>query len=271
VTSGARLPDFLIVGAMKSATSSLAAWLAAHPDVFMAPEKEVHFFDRHYDRGLDWYRSRFATANGESWIGEATQTYMFLPEVMPLVAAALPEAKLVAILRNPVDRTYSHYWMNRSQQTEDRDPATALSEELDGGGPPRFPYLDRGRYLTQLERVLAHYPREALHVLLFEDLVARPGETFGALCSFLGIDPSVRPGNLGDPVNQHIAYRSLWLRNVSKRLPKPVGNAIGKLNGRTTSYPEMDPALRTRLLSSFAEDNRRLADRLGRDLAVWER
>lgn len=265
------LPNFLIIGAMRSGTTALTRYLDAHRQVYMAPEKEVHYFDRHLDRGLDWYRSRFASANGQSSIGEATQTYMFLPEVMPLIAEALPQAKLVAILRNPVDRAYSHYWMNRSQRTEDRDPATALSEELDRSGAPRFPYLDRGRYVTQLERVVAHFPREALHVLLFEDLVARPAETFASLCGFLGIDPSLRPENLGEPVNQHIEYRSLWLRNMSKRLPKPVGSAIGKLNGRTTSYPKMDPDLRLRLRAAFTEDNRRLASWLGRELAVWER
>lgn len=265
------LPNFLIIGAMRSGTTALTRYLDAHPDVYMAPEKEVHFFDRHYDRGLGWYRSRFATANGQASIGEATQTYMFLPEVMPVIARDLPDARLVAILRNPIDRAYSHYWMNRSMDTETRPPGVALAEALDPTRtePPKFPYLDRGRYLTQLQRVCDHYPRERLHVLLFEDLVSRPEETFSTLCGFLGIDTSVRPENLGDPVNRHIEYRSLRLRNLSKRMPKPIANLIGKVNGRIGSYPPMEPELRRRLADAFKEDNVRLGEWLGRDLEVW--
>ena len=264
-----RLPTFLIIGAMRSGTTALTRYLDAHPQVYMAPEKEVHFFDRHFDRGADWYRSRFAGADGEPSVGEATQTYMFLPEAMPLIAGMLPDAHLVAILRNPVDRAYSHYWMNRSMGTETRDPGEALRESLDDPAP-MFPYVDRGRYVDQLRRVCEHYPRSSLHVLLFEDLVARPGETFGALCDFLAIDAAERPANLGAPVNQHIEYRSLRLRNISKRLPKPIGNLIGKVNGKTTSYPPMQSDLRKRLSVGFANDNARLAEWLGRDLAIWD-
>ncbi|MGH2785244.1 MAG: sulfotransferase family protein [Actinomycetota bacterium] len=264
-----RLPTFLIIGAMRSGTTALTRYLDAHPQVFMAPEKEVHFFDRHYDRGADWYRSRFAGADGQPSVGEATQTYMFLPEAMPLIAAMLPDARLVAILRNPVDRAYSHYWMNRSQETEQRDPRTALTDSLEDPSP-MFPYVDRGRYVDQLRRVCEYYPRSSLHVLLFEDLVAEPGPTFASLCGFLGINAGERPANLGDPVNQHLEYRSLRLRNISKRLPKPIGNLIGKVNGKKTSYPPMEPELRKRLSAAYADDNARLAGWLGRDLAIWD-
>lgn len=266
------LPNFFIIGAMRSGTTSLARYVGAHPEVFMAPEKEVHFFDRHHDRGLDWYRSRFAGYEGQQAVGEATQTYLFLPDVPARIAAVVPDAKLIAILRNPVDRAYSHYWMNRGLRTESREAADALTADpARTGGGPSFPYLDRGRYLPQLQRVCENFPREALRVLLFEDLLARPAETFGAVCAFLGVDPGVRPENLGAQINKNVAFRSIKVRDLGRRFPAPVARVIGRLNGKPFSYPKIDPALRRELVGRLTEDNARLAAWLGRDLSIWDR
>ncbi len=263
------LPNFFIIGAMRSGTTALARYVGAHPGVFMAPEKEVHFFDRHHDRGLDWYRSRFAGYEGQSAVGEATQTYLYLSEVPAKIAAVAPDAKLIAILRNPVGRAYSHYWMNRSLRTESRPPEEALTAEP--GAPVFFPYLDRGRYLAQLQRVCKHFPREQLHVLLFEELLAGPAETFAAVCSFLGIDASVRPDNLGVPINSHVEFRSMKVRELGRKLPGPLALVVGRLNRKSVSYPKIDPALRRELAGRFTEDNARLAEWLGRDLSIWDR
>ena len=263
------LPNFFIIGAMRSGTTALARYVGAHPGVFMAPEKEVHFFDRHHDRGLEWYRSRFAGHQGQPAVGEATQTYLFMPDVPARIAAVVPDAKLIAILRNPVDRAYSHFWMNRGLRTESRSPEEALTAEP--GAPVFFPYLDRGRYLPQLQRVCEHFPRDALHVLLFEDLLARPEETFGAVCSFLGVDPAVRPENLGRQINKNVAFRSIRVRDFARKLPAPLGKVIGRLNGKPFSYPKIDPALRRELAARFTEDNAQLAAWLGRDLSIWDR
>jgi hypothetical protein len=266
------LPNFFIIGAMRSGTTSLARYVGAHPGVFMAPEKEVHFFDRHHDRGLDWYRSRFAGYEGQPSVGEATQTYLFMPDVPARIAAVVPDAKLIAILRNPVDRAYSHFWMNRSLRTESRQAAEALTADpAKAGSVPSFPYLDRGRYLPQLQRVCEHFSRDALHVLLFEDLLARPEETFGAVCTFLGVDPAVRPDNLGRQINKNVAFRSIRVRDFARKLPTPVGQVIGRLNRKPFSYPKIDPALRRELAARFTEDNARLAAWLGRDLSIWDR
>src|SRR5688572_14326389 len=116
--AGARLPDFLIVGAMRSGTTSLHKYLQAHPDVFVASGKEVHFFDRRYGRGLDWYRSRFAGVTTERVVGEATPAYMYDENAIARIAHDLPDARLIVVLRNPVDRAYSHYWRNRSRGRE---------------------------------------------------------------------------------------------------------------------------------------------------------
>src|SRR5262245_45971784 len=126
--SPTRLPTFLIVGAMRSGTTSLARYLGAHPDVFVAPEKEIHFFDRCFDRGVAWYAERFIQAAGAGAIGEATQSYMYDPDAIARMRSVVPSARLLTILRHPTDRAYSHYWLNRAHGLEDRSFEAAIDE-----------------------------------------------------------------------------------------------------------------------------------------------
>jgi hypothetical protein len=202
-TADGGLPNFLIIGAMRSGTSSLAYYLRAHPDVFMAGNKELHFFTDRYDRGLDWYRHQFEGSAGHTAIGEATPTYMYDPVAVERMSTVLPDAKLVAVLRNPVDRAYSHYWHQVEKQRESASFADAVAAEstrlagTSGIERRAWAYLEKGRYLEQLNKVCAVYPREALHVLLFEDLRDRPGEVFDALCGLLGVGWDGRPRGRG--------------------------------------------------------------------------
>ncbi len=99
-----RLPDFLIIGAMRSGTTSLYRYLGAHPEVFMTP-KELQFFTEHFSRGLDWYRRQFVTAGHRSVLGEATADYLARESAMQRIAHTLPTVKMIASLRNPVDRS----------------------------------------------------------------------------------------------------------------------------------------------------------------------
>src|SRR2546425_2110424 len=167
---------------MKAGTTSLRAYLDAHPQVFSPPE--THFFTRNYERGLDWYREQFAGAGEAVLIGDKPPDYMHTKTAMERMAAALPEAKLMAILRDPIDRAYSHYWHMRRVGREGRPFEEAIEAELERNGVI-FNYVDHGRYLVQLERVCSLYPRSNLLVLLFDDLAARPVETFAEACRFL--------------------------------------------------------------------------------------
>src|SRR5947208_14127778 len=103
-----RLPDFLIVGAMKAGTTSLAAWLRAHPDVFMPPQKEIHFFDAQWERGVPWYADQFAGAPEGALVGEATPAYMVTTAFLDRMASVVPNARLLVVLREPVARAWSH-------------------------------------------------------------------------------------------------------------------------------------------------------------------
>ena len=252
------LPDFLIIGAEKCGTTALYKALTAHPDICAARRKEPHFFDYHYARGETWYRAWFPFVwvralrrrlRGRFATGEASPDYIFHPHAARRAKELLPHAKLIAILRDPAERAYSHY---QQQVRKGRDPLSfeeALAREPERVDAPlarmqrdeslavesvtRFSYLARGRYAEQLERWLAHYPRESLLVLRSEDLAAAPSATVGRALAFLGLD--ARAG--GDP-------------RVERR-------NVGEYEA------PLEPALRRRLADYFEPHNARLCDLLG--------
>lgn len=271
VTTSVTLPNFCIVGAMRSGTTSLARYLGAHPDVFMAPRKEVRYFDRYFDRGLEWYRSQFREAGSERAIGEATP-YMRYRASIERMAAALPDLRLIAILRNPVDRAYSHYWMRQAQGHETSEFPEAVSPELHGTADRDAPagrYLRWGRYVEQLVQVCEFYPREQLHVVILEELRAAPPDVYGEVCRFLGVDDAFVPPNLGRAVNRYVTVRSMRVRRLARRLPALAGRAVGRLNTIRSSYPPMDPTVRAELLRYFEPSNAALSAWLGKDLSLW--
>jgi hypothetical protein len=263
------LPTFLVVGAMRSGTTSLYRYLQAHPQVHM-PRKEVHFFDRRFDLGLEWYRSRFEGWAGQPAVGEATPTYMYDPVAVERMAAVVPGARLVAMLRNPVDRAYSHYWMERARGREARSFEAAVEAELAGDGPD---YLARGAYLEQIRRLVDTFDRSHVHVALLEDLQQAPARTYAEVCRFLGVDDGFRPADLGRPVNRFVQFRSMRVRAMRRSLPEAlrIGRIVGRLNARPGGYPPIDPALRVRLVARFEPERAALAALLDRDLEVWAR
>lgn len=274
-TENERLPNFLIVGAMKSGTTALAAYLRAHPEVFMSRPKEIHFFDFNYAKGLDWYKQHFADSHGARAIGEATVSYMADHEIVDRLARCVPHARLVAILRNPVDRAYSHYWFNRARGWEHLEFSKAIEaeasriERADLQTRLRYSYVGRSRYYPQISYLCNRYPRQSLHVELFEDLRDRPHETFRRVCDFLSVNSEVIPDNLGNRIRPFTEYRSYRLRQMTKRYPLWLRRVVGRLNVRRRSYPVLDPSLRQDLSTLFDSDNADLEAWLGRGLGVW--
>jgi hypothetical protein len=199
VAPAGRLPGFLIIGGQRCGTTSLYRYLAAHPEVTPATGKELQYFTVHYGRGERWYRGHFPRT-GLSF--EASPYYLLHPEVPARVAATLPEARFVAILRDPVHRAWSHYLHNRAYGSEPLGFAEALGAEparlaraLERGPDTRaahaglrtFSYASRGRYAEQLSRWFAEVPRERLHVLRTEQLAADPIGAYTGLLRFLGL------------------------------------------------------------------------------------
>lgn len=216
------LPSFVIVGAQKAGTTSLFRYLAQHPGVTAPRLKEIHFFDLHWDRSVGWYRAHFplSVSGGTVFTGEASPYYLFHPRVPERMFRVLPEAKILVLLRNPVDRALSHYhWevrygnetlplseaMAREADLLPRETARLLSEE----GYRSFlhqhaSYLSRGHYAEQLEGWMEHFPRTQILVLLAEELFARPGEVMAEVQAFLELP---RAGARDYPVYREGSYR----------------------------------------------------------------
>lgn len=269
------LPNFLIIGAAKAGSTALAAYLGSHPDVFVASEKEVHFFDDHFDRGVDWYASRFGAVREERAVGDATPTYMYTDEALGRMADLLPDAKLIAILRNPVDRAYSHYWWMRALD-ERRPFDDAVHDEILGREQPDpEKYVAAGRYVERLERVCRYYPRSSLHVVILEELRESPHARFAEVCRFLGVDDQVVPADLGAVHNPAYRLRSPALRtwmlrlHAWRRLPFDIASRIDKMNRVAFRPPPMDPQIRGELEGYYEKHNAALAAWLERDLSVW--
>jgi Sulfotransferase domain len=253
------LPQFVIIGGGRSGTNSLYNYLNAHPDVRRwLPIAEFHFFDLNFDRGMRWYRGHFparASAaiagrrTGRKQItGEATPYYIFHPLAPHRIATYLPGVKLFVVLRNPVERAYSHYRHEVALGRETLSFNEALdreSERLDGEesrmladpsylsyNHQRYSYVARGIYADQLTRLFSLFPREDVMLILNDDLLAEPAEVCRKAVAFLDLPPH--------------AMSSFPRYNM----------------GRPGS---MDPLIRQRLVEGFADSNARLRDWLGAD------
>ena len=198
------LPDFLIVGAQKAGTTSLHDYLCQHSRVVPPATKEVNYFDLEFHRGTNWYRAHFQrTGSAPTLTGEATPYYLFHPLVPQRVAGVLPACRLIVILRNPIDRAFSHHNHERALGFESLPFEQAIAAEaqrLDGEearllSEPRYhsaayrhhSYVSRGRYAEQLERWLRYVDRDRLLVLSAEELFADPAKVVAEAQEFLGL------------------------------------------------------------------------------------
>jgi hypothetical protein len=257
------LPDYIIIGAMKCGTTSMYNYLVQHPNVRQAAKKEVHFFDWEYQKGLTFYRSQFPTRiykegmrifrNHHFLCGEASPYYLFHPHVARRVAHDLPDVKLIAILRNPVDRAYSHYWHWKRENIEQlsfeeavKSEPERLAGELDKMLKDEFyesynygyySYLARGLYYEQLKKWRSYFPEEQFIVIGFEEFHTKPLEIYKRVTRFLNL-----------PDWELCSFRS---HNAGK-------------------YPEMAKEIRDTLNAYFAPHNQLLYDYLGVDFG-WNK
>lgn len=274
------LPNFLIIGAPKAGTTSLYDYLRAHPDIFMPQLKETRFFgyDGRGDRRkfpiqtLDEYAALFDPVTTQTAIGEATPHYLIYPEAAGRIRETLPQARLIASLRNPVDRSYSVYQMNLRNRNANRGVAFAEAIETD--------HNLRETYSEKLERFLALFPREQLEIILLEDLEAEPRNTVRSLFGFLGVDPDFAPdlSKVSNPGGAprirmlHALLANPRLRAIGNRLlPAAATERLKALRSRNLRKHSLPPEDRRRALSVFRDDILRTQDLIGRDLSRWLR
>lgn len=193
------LPNFLVIGAMKAGTTSLHHYLAAHPQIHMSSVKEPHFFVkgvvrsegvvRGWEQGWPWYEALFAEAGDALAVGESSTSYTAYPArpgVPGRIAEALPDVRLIYLLRHPLERARSEYVHKCLVGRERRPAAAALLEDP--------VYLDKSRYMLQIDQYLAHFPRERLLMLLSEDLRSDHEGAMGQVWKFLGVESLAAAG-----------------------------------------------------------------------------
>jgi hypothetical protein len=283
-----RLPDFLIIGAAKAGTTAVARHLGEHPEIFVPELKELCFFAFDPDRAgprrfwddsrhpfpvrtLEEYGARFAELGGARLAGEGSPLYMESEAAPARIRAALPDVKLIALLRQPAERAWSGYLMNRLQNREpEADPCAALT--------PGSRYVQVSRYADALERYLALFPREQLRVVLFDALRADTGAVMRELYAWLGADPEFRP-DLETRHNEGGAARSGLLNAVvnnqalryalGPRAPEPLRLGRGRRRPNPGAPPPLPPELRAALTHACRDDILRTQDLIGRDLSHW--
>lgn len=273
------LPTFLIIGAMKCGTTSLHYYLSLHPEIGMSAEKELAFFvtEQNWERGERWYRRQFDPAYRIR--GEASPHYTCYPKyasVPERMHTLVPEAKLIYLVRAPVERAVSHYCHAVSHENEGRTLAEAVRE-------PNSKYLERSRYFAQIERYLPYYARDRVLVVDQADLRDRRRETLREVFAFVGADPDVwdvrflwerhRTDRKRVKTGPGRALATSWPMRAIGRLPNryrwPIEDVVYWPFSRSVARPAVSSALRAEIGERLADDVARFRAFTGRDFAHW--
>jgi sulfotransferase family protein len=292
-------PDFFIVGAPKCGTTAMYSYLQAHPQVFMPFHKEPLFFGadlrrRYGQMDEDQYLNLFADARPDQRAGEASAWYLYSTSAAQEIHDFAPKADIIVMLRNPVDVMYAQHsqlLFNRQESIADFGEALEAEPERRQGrrlppGPLRpenLFYRDMVCFADQLERYLATFGRERVHVIIHDDLLRdTPGE-YRRVLEFLAVAPDFQPSFERRNTNkrprsaglQQLIYappgalRVLGPRLRRSRLAHALRDAMVALNSRAEARREMDPALRRQLAEELRPEVERLGSLIGRDLSAW--
>ena len=289
-------PNFFVIGAAKAATTALYHALRRHDDVFLPEVKEPHVYAYLADRSVAGHLYRdevaarrrygelYAGVDGQSAIGDSSTTNLVVGGAAEAIAADVPRARIVAILRNPVDRAFAHWSHFRAAGGE---PIAEFAEAVRQEGPRReagFPftyrYLGWGRYSAQLRPYLELFGRERVLVHLYDDLRADADAVLRRTLRFLGVDDAgavprlERRNEMRHPrfpaIGRALDGRGRAGRVIRAAVPAPARRAA---SGWTAAHlgrkPALDPALRTELTAQFAEELDCLEPLIGRDLSTW--
>jgi hypothetical protein len=288
-------PNAIVIGAAKAGTTALYWYLAEHPGCFMSPMKETNFFaygrdtegqlvygdpDHHRFRIQSWteYQALFADADGASTVGEVSPIYLECPQAASRIRERLPDARIICGLREPVDRAYSDYLMYLRSRGKRFDATRDLSRTAPWAQPDSH-WMTIGRYGELLPRYFDAFPREQIHVYLFDDLQRDPAGVVREIYRFLGIDPTFVP-DLGTPHNVGGVPENMRLERflTSHRLrsiaepfvPRAIADGIRKLRTRNLHRPPALPdGLRHELAARFRDDIVKTAGLIGRPLDGW--
>jgi hypothetical protein len=266
---------FLIIGAAKSATTWLQRSLQSDPDVVM-PDPELHYFSREFHRGEDWYLAQFPQTSREKVVGEKSNSYLDYPDAAARVHAVLPHAKLIAQLRNPVERAYSDYCMLYRRGEVGRDIAQYLDPRVASTG--RF--LVGGLYFRQLEAYLNRFPSDQLLIQFYEDVRQDPVAQLALVRAFL----ELRSDAVIVPVGRKVKDKTTPVLGPNlRRYLRPLKPLVAPIRGtsyfrfvhammaKETQYSALTTELRQRIVDFYEPETEKLGKLVGRDLSQWLR
>ena len=258
------LPDFIIIGAQRSGTGWVSQCLREHPDIFMARD-ETRFFDNDFEKGEPWWeKTFFGATNQEKRIGEKTANYLYHPKVPERIKEKLPDTELICILRNPIDRLYSNYYMKFGSSNSSKSIIEICKNDKT--------LIERGFYFEQLSRYLNYFPREKILIKIYDD---KNIDTLGFIQDiyrFLKIDSNFIPTSVniqtkqGRFENKNVLLRLISRYIFSKYTPGKIKKMYTKL--RSNKFmPHKDEIAFFKEI--YLNDIEKLSILLDRDLSCW--
>jgi len=289
------LPNFFVVGAQKSATTSLHYYLNQHPEIYLPKQKESKFFaeDKKYNLGLEYYEQEyFSDRKNEKEVGEIDPDYMYFDQAIERISVDLDinQIKFIFILRNPVDRAFSHYLMTYRRGLEQLTFEEAIkreNERINTGFEAKmhYSYVSRGFYLNQINKLLKHVDKSQSLVILTEDIENNPAATLKNIYNFLDVSSNHIPNNIQKKFHKSMIPKSLWLLNQinqetkekkllklllpSKYLRMKLRTILKSKNLTEKHNISLSDSDKIILSSIFREPNAKLAEFLKRDLSHW--
>lgn len=295
-----KTPSFMIIGAARAGTTALYDLVRQHPQVFMSAIKEPNYF-AFEGEPLDWqgpgnefvnnsvarwedYTALFADAPAGMAMGEATPLYLWAPDAAKRIRARLPDVKMIAVLRNPIEQAFSHYLYARAQMIEPLDNFEAAlkaePQRLAEHWQPLFQYSTFPRYAEQLRRFYAEFPADQLKIFLYEDYRSDPKTMLSQIFAFIGVDPSFVP-DITHETNMGGQPRHQWLQNLVMR-PNPIASLASlvvpnsarrmirdMVSRRNLARDQMSSAAKEWLTNALRDDISQLQDIIGRDVSHW--
>lgn len=296
------LPNFLIIGAAKSGTTALHEFINQHPEIYMSSRKELRFFsnitsppsglsDEFIHSGvstLDEYKSYFENVNNEKVVGESSPMYLYIPGTAERIKAIIPDVKILAILRNPVDRAYSAYMHAiRDWKESSRSFSEALEREeerIDAGWGMLWHYKRAGLYYEQLDRYYRLFQQEKIKVVLYDDLVTDASSLVQNIFEFLDVNPEFIPDTNQHPnvsgfprsPKFHSIIKQLYIldnpiKRISRKIiPKTIRQeSMTRLRLLNMEKRPMPEKIRHELIDFFQQDIKKLENLICRDLTFW--
>lgn len=280
------LPNFICIGAQKSGTTTLYDILRQHPEVFLPANKELHFFDDdfNYQKGMNYYKNFFADAIGYRAVGEITPAYLYFEKCPQRIYNTLGgDIKFIIILRNPVERAFSHYLMSYKRGYENKNFHKAVLEEKnrinsDYFAKSHFSYIDRGYYSKQIQNYFTFFSTENIKILIFEDFLQDKQNVVSSILEFLNVKStrlkieikSNAAGNYPILLKKLLLSESKMKKRISSKMPANFKNNIKRILSTKAPFELTYEEKKFYYNKFFRKEIDELENLINKDLSKWK-